>query len=731
MTNKTIDFLKVLHLRGPNIWTYRSVLEAWVDIHDLEDCPSNVIPGLPDRLTTLLPTLIEHRCSIGERGGFVKRLHDGTWPGHILEHVTLELQNLAGIPGGFGKARETSERGVYKVVIRAWQKEVSVAALNMGRDLLMAAIEDRPYDVDAAVAKLRDLIDDYMLGPSTRCIVEAAADKSRRIPYIRLLAEGNLVQLGYGARQRRIWTAETDRTPAIAEGIASEKDLTKSLLASCGVPVPEGEVVASIEEAIAAAEDIGYPVVVKPTDGNHARGVFVNVMTPEEVAAAFPLAAAEGSEVMVERFIKGTEHRILVVGGKMVAANMGEAVSVKGDGKSTIDELIDSQINTDPRRGVEHEFPLYVISLDRFPAAKMEVERQGFTGSSVPEKGQEVMIVRTSNMAFDVTDEVHPDTAELACLAARIVGLDIAGIDLVCEDISKPLDVQRGAIVEVNAGPGLLMHIKPAVGQPRPVGEAIVDHLFEKDEDSRIPVVGVTGSRGKTPVARLIAHLSRLSGQYTGLACSEGVFLDGRQVETPEGTNWDAAERVLMNRSVEAAVFENGCRDILTDGTVYDRCSVGVVTNIDPELHFGEFYIDAPEKVWNVFRTQVDLVLSSGVAVLNAEDPAVVEMASLSDGDVIFFGVDGGAEAIVATRAEGRRAVFVKDEAIVLATGEAEEVLAPLARIHMLADGEAARPGVLPNLLAAIAGAWALDISPALIRAGVLPYNPKAPLRGD
>ena len=234
MTNKTIDFLKVLHLRGPNIWTYRSVLEAWVDIHDLEDCPSNVIPGLPDRLTTLLPTLIEHRCSIGERGGFVKRLHDGTWPGHILEHVTLELQNLAGIPGGFGKARETSERGVYKVVIRAWQKDVSLAALHMGRDLLMAAIEDRPYDVDAAVANLRDLIDDYMLGPSTRCIVEAAADKQRRIPYIRLLTEGNLVQLGYGARQRRIWTAETDRTSAIAEGIAQDKDFTKRLLTACG-----------------------------------------------------------------------------------------------------------------------------------------------------------------------------------------------------------------------------------------------------------------------------------------------------------------------------------------------------------------------------------------------------------------------------------------------------------------------------------------------------------------
>ena len=361
----------------------------------------------------------------------------------------------------------------------------------------------------------------------------------------------------------------------------------------------------------------------------------------------------------------------------------------------------------------------------------MEVARQGFTGASVPAAGQEVMIVRTSNMAFDVTDEVHPDTAELACLAARIVGLDIAGVDLVCEDVSQPLAGQQGAIVEVNAGPGLLMHIKPAVGQPRPVGEAIVDHLFEKDEDSRIPVVGVTGSRGKTPVARLIAHLLRISGQYTGLACSEGVFLDGRQVETAEGTNWDAAERVLMNRSVEAAVFENSCRSILADGTVYDRCLVGVVTNVDPELHFGEFYIDSAEKVWNVFRTQVDLVLSYGVAVLNAEDPAVVEMAELSDGEVIFYGVDADAAAIATARAAGQRTVYIRDGAIVLARGAEEDPVARLDRIAMLAGGAAAQPGVLSNLLGAIAGAWALGISPAMIRAGVTPYDPTAPLRND
>ncbi|HMW52928.1 MAG TPA: Mur ligase family protein, partial [Rhodocyclaceae bacterium] len=472
-------------------------------------------------------------------------------------------------------------------------------------------------------------------------------------------------------------------------------------------------------------------VVVKPSDGNHARGVFTNISTPDEVAKAFPLSLAQGSEVIVERFVRGSEHRLLVVGGRMVAANKGDTVSVVGDGKHTIDQLIDLQINSDPRRGDEHEFPLYRITLDRFPAAQMEVERQGYTGSSIPPDGQDVMIVRTSNMAFDVTDQVHPDTAELACLAARIVGLDIAGVDLVCEDISLPLGAQKGAIVEVNAGPGLLMHIKPGVGEPRPVGEAIVAHLFEHDADSRIPVVGVTGSRGKTPVARLVTHLLRLSGQYTGLASSEGVFLDGRQVETPARTNWDAAERVLMNRSVDVAVFENGCRSILSDGTVYDRCLVGVVTNVDAPLHYGEFYMDAPEKVWNVFRTQVDLVLPQGAAVLNAEDPAVVEMAELSDGEVIFYGVDGQAPAIAQARSEGKRTVYVSDGAIVLATGDKAEAVARLNKIAMLRNGAGERPGVLSNLLAAVAAAWALGVAPALIRAGVKPYDPNAPLRND
>jgi cyanophycin synthetase len=498
-----MKFLKILALRGPNIWTYRPVLEVWLDIGPLEDSPSNLIPGFYERLTAWLPSLAEHRCGIGEPGGFLLRLREGTWPGHILEHVTLELQTLAGMQGGFGKARSTSVRGVYKVVVRSRNEKVSIAALHAGRDLVMAAIEDKAFDVKAAIHHLRELIDSHCLGPSTACIVDAAT--ARNIPSIRL-TDGNLVQLGYGARQHRVWTAETDRTSAIAEGISRNKDLTKQLLTSCGVPVPEGRIVESPEDAWDAAEDIGVPVVVKPTDANHARGVSTELMTRAEVEAAYHLADAEGSEVLVERFVRGNEHRLLVVGGKLAAAARGETVSVLGDGVATVRQLIDQQVNSDPRRGEEEEFPLDVLLVDKNPAVRFEIERQGYAADSVLPKDVSIIVQRNGNVAFDVTDIVHPEVAAAVSLAARVVGLDIAGIDLVAEDISKPLNEQGGAIVEVNAGPGLLMHLKPAEGQPRPVGKAIVDHLFADDETGRIPVVGITGSSGKTRVAKILAR---------------------------------------------------------------------------------------------------------------------------------------------------------------------------------------------------------------------------------
>ncbi|PTR16919.1 MULTISPECIES: cyanophycin synthetase [unclassified Nitrosospira] len=724
--NKDIKFLEVRHLNGPNIWTLRPVLEAVVDIGDLEDFPSNTIPGFYDRLSSWLPSLIEHRCSYGERGGFLRRLEEGTWPGHILEHVTLELQNLAGMPGGFGRARETSQRGVYKVTVSAWHEDIARSALFAARELVLSAMGyrqgDHPFDVRNAVEHLRDMVDSLWLGPSTACIVEAAL--SRGIPSIRLLAKGNLVQLGYGVRSQRIWTAETDRTAAIAETISRDKDLTKELLRSCGVPVPEGRVANSAEDAWEAAQDIGLPVVIKPCDGNHGRGVFIELSKREEVESAYHVALKEGTGVLVERYVPGTEHRLLVVGGRLVAANRGDSVSVTGDGKATFRELIRNQINSDPRRGSTEDHPLNLISIDG--VTRMEIARQGFTVDSIPPAGLEVLIQRNGNHAFDVTDEVHPSTAAAVSLAARVIGLDIAGIDLVARDISRPLAEQGGAIVEVNAGPSLLMHIKPAVGAPRPVGEAIVDHLFPNHEDGRIPVVGITGSHGKTTVAHIIAHLLALSGRHTGLACSDGFYLDRRQVFSGDHAKRKAANNMLTNRSVEAAVLENGGDSILCEGLAYDGCQIGVVTNVELERHYGRHDIQTPRQVFDVLRTQVDVVLPTGAAVLNARELLLVEMAGLCNGEVIYFSADPESPVISAHRehgtnglgsVRGTRAVIVRDNEILLANGSNETPVAALAEIAFGNDVDARTE--VENILAGVAAAWAFGIAPALIRQGI------------
>ena len=710
---------RMAHLRGPNVWTYRPVIEAVVDIGELEDFPSNTLPGFYQRLTGWLPGLIEHRCSVGRRGGFLMRLRDGTWPGHILEHVALELQTQAGMKTGFGKARMTHERGVYKVVIRTRDEAVGRAALESARDLVMAAINDTPYDIGATIAKLTDMVDRRCLGPSTACIVDAATE--RGIPHIRL-NDGNLVQLGQGAAQRRIWTAETDRTSAIAEGISRDKDLTKQLLAAAGVPVPEGRTVESAEAAWDAAEDIGLPVVVKPSDGNHARGVSLNLKTREEVMQAFVAAEAEGSEVIVESFVPGQEHRLLVVGGKVAAATRGEIIRVGGDGKSTIAQLIETQVNTDPRRGEEETLPLETLRVDD-PVLLLLLQRQSLTPQSVLPRGQSAVVQRTGNMAIDVTGQVHPDIAEQMALAARVVGLDIAGIDLVVEDIAKPLAPQGGAIVEVNAGPGLLMHLKPAVGRAQPVGEAIVEHLFPGHESGRVPIVGLIGDGQSALAPRLIAALLQLNGQQTALACRDGLFLGARQLQKTDARGMDAGERMLINRTVEAAVLETSARHILTEGLPYDRCQVGVVMAMPGASGLDDLYITDDDQLPNIVRTQVDVVLPQGAAVLNADDAEVLELANYSDGQVILYSLDADSPSVAAHRSRKGRAVLARGNDIVLATGGDETVLLSLSAPDFSSLASDLPADVRPHVLAAVAAAWALGVPTSLIRGGLLRFD--------
>jgi len=722
MNKRDIVIKSTTYLRGPNIWTYCAIIEAVVDIGDLEESPSNTVPGLYERLTTWLPSLVEHRCSPGVYGGFLMRLKEGTWPCHILEHVTLALQDLAGVPGyGFGRARETEQRGVYKVMVSGWEEKVTLAALYMGRDLVMAAIDDLPYDLEGELEKLRDLAQELCLGPSTASMVLAADE--RTIPAIRL-SEGNLVQFGYGAKQRRIWTAETDQTSAIAETISRDKGLTKQLLETCGVPIPNGRAVDSAVDAWDAAQDLGLPVVVKPVDGNHGRGVFINLETRQEIEAAYEVAVDEGSGVLVERFIRGNEHRLLIVGGKLAAAAKGQPALVVGDGKQTVQELITSQINSDPRRGRGEDQPLNPVRIDS--AARLELTRQGLDANSVVPLGREVLIQRIGNVAFDCTDEVHPEVIEMAALAAKTVGLDIAGIDLVAEDISKPLHAQGGAIVEVNAGPGLLMHLKPAEGLSRPVGKAIIDHIFPGQENGIIPLVGITGSTGTSNIAHLVHHILSAYGWRTGLASTQGLYVGARKLFSGNASDWDQARRLLLNREVEAAVIETSGIEILTNGLTYDRCSVGIVTDIFYDSIFKRADVDyhafeTSEDLIKVYRCQVDVVWPHGVGILNADDPNVASMAEYCDGSITFYSPRSDSPVLLQHLAAGKRGVTLEADSIVLATGTSREYVCALNELpheKFVRDADA-----LSHLLAAIAAAWALDIPTHTLKSALLSYR--------
>lgn len=707
-----MEFRKVLALSGPNVWANFSVLEAWVDLGVLKDSPSDELPGLNDRLTSWLPSMVEHRCSEGERGGFFERLRRGTYQAHVLEHVALELQSLAGTPVGFGRARETSEDGVYRVAVEYRDEEFARACLQSARELCLAAVHDRPFDVEAEVRRLRVLNHEVRLGPSTGAIVAAA--RKRGIPTRRMNRE-SLVMLGHGARQKRISTAETSRTGAIAEQIAQDKELTRELLKQVGVPVPEGRPVADAADAWAAAREIGGPVVVKPRFGNHGRGVTTNLSTREQVVAAYALALEMTAEIVVERFAQGEDFRLLVVNGALIAAARREPAQVVGDGVHTVAVLVE-RVNRDPRRSDGHSTPLSVIQLD--PIALMTVAEQGYHAGSVPPAGTTVVIRRNANLstggtATDVTDDVHPEVAARVVEASQVIGLDVAGVDVIARDISRPLEDQGGIIVEVNAGPGLRMHLEPSAGRPRPVGEAVVDSLFPEGDNGRIPIVAVTGVNGKTTVTRLVAAMLRLAGKSVGMTCTDGIHIDGRRIESGDCSGPRSARAVLLNPKVDAAVLETARGGILREGLGFDFCDVGIVTNIGEGDHLGLSDIDSVEKLAWVKRTVIDAVAPWGAGVLKADDPLVADMAQHCKGSVTFFSRAAGDPVIAAHRAGGGKAVFVRDGVLTLADGEREISLIAVARVALTHHG---RVGFqVENVLAATAAAWALGLPFATI----------------
>jgi cyanophycin synthetase len=634
---------------------------------------------------------------------------------HALESAALELQAQAGCPVTFGRTVETIERGTYQVVVQYTEEAVGRLAFELAEALCRSALDDTPFDLKLALAKLRELDEDIRLGPSTGSIVHAAV--TRGIPY-RRLTEGSLVQFGWGSRQRRIQAAETGNSSAIAESIAQDKELTKKLLRAAGVPVPQGRVVSDAEDAWKAACEIGEPVVVKPRDGNQGKGVAVNIKTREDVMTAFAAAQAIRSEVIVERYLSGHDYRLLVVGDHLVAAARREPPAVIGDGVQNIQQLVE-QVNRDPLRGDGHATPLTKVRLDDI--ALKVLSKQGYTAESVPAKGARVILRNNANLstggiATDVTGDVHPQMAARAVEAAQMVGLDICGVDIVCETVIKPLEAQGGGIVEVNAAPGLRMHLRPSFGQGRPVGEAIISSMFADGDDGRIPVVAVAGTNGKTTTVRLTAHILAANKHRVGMTTTDGVYIENERIDTGDCSGPRSARNVLMHPDVDAAVFETARGGVLREGLGFDRCNVAVVTNIGMGDHLGLNYISTVEDLAVVKRVIVQNVAPNGMAVLNAADPMVANMAFSCPGSVTFFAKDSHHPILATHRAQGRRVLYLDGDAIVAAEGKNAHRV-PLTEIPITHNG---RIGFqVENAMAAIGAAWALNIQWETIHAGL------------
>ncbi len=704
-TRITMEVSRIRALRGPNVWSRHTAIEAVVSCRE-GDCSIDVIPGFETRLRARFPDVGALR-PIGHRGPISTA--------HALQFSALGLQALAGCPVTFSRTEPTGEPGLFFVVVEYSEEAVGRLAFDLAQKLCQATLDDEPFDLAAALAQLRELDEDIRLGPSTGSIVQAGL--ARGIPY-RRLTEGSLVQFGWGSKQRRIQAAEVDRTSAIAESIAQDKDLTKRLLEAAGVPVPTGRPVKDIEDAWAAMQEIGGPVVVKPQDGSQGRGVAVNVETRAQLEIAYPAAREISRDVIVERFIPGHDFRLLVVGDRLVAAARRDPPYVIGDGEHTVRELVD-RVNQDPRRGEGHATSLTKIRIDEIALERLA--RQNLTPDTVPPKGERVVLRNNANLstggtATDVTDDVHPDLAARVVDAARVIGLDVAGVDVVCETMQRPLEEQGGSIVEVNAAPGLRMHLAPSYGRGRAVGEAIINSMFASGEDGRIPVVSVTGTNGKTTTVRLIAHLIAATGKRVGMTNSDGVYIGAERIDTGDCSGPKSARNVLGHPDVDAAVLETARGGILREGLGFDRCSVAVVTNIGAGDHLGLNYIHTPDGIANVKKVIASNVAPDGVAVLNATDPYVAAMADLCPGSVTFFAPERHHPVMAKHRALGRRVVYVEHDAVVAAQG-GTEVRIGLAGVPLTRGGTLGFQ--VENVLAAVGAAWALGLDWSVVRRGL------------
>lgn len=635
-----MQILDIKTMNGPNYWSVNRhhLIVMLLDLEDMEQRPTNKIPGFLERLKVLIPSLYEHRCSEGEPGGFFKRVEDGTWMGHVIEHIALEIQTLAGMDCGFGRTRESDKPGVYHVVFSYYEPKAGVYAAKASVAIAEALIEGREYDLDADIQKLREIREDERLGPSTGSIVEEAI--RRKIPYIRLNRH-SLVQLGYGRNQRRIQATIASTTSSIAVELACDKEDTKNLLEAAEVPVPRGVIVYDEEDLKAAIQKIGYPLVTKPLNGNHGKGATTNLNNWEDALAGMQAAQKYSRAVICEKFIVGLDHRVLVINYKFVAAALRTPAAVTGDGVSTIQELV-NKVNSDPRRGFGHEKVLTEISIDQ--ATENVLKAKDLTLESVLPAGEELWLKPTANLstggtATDVTDHVHPSNIILCERIARIIGLDICGIDIMAPDLETPISENGGAVLEVNAAPGFRMHLEPTEGLARNVAEPVIDMLYPPGSTARIPIIAITGTNGKTTTTRMIAHIMKQTGANVGYTTTDGVYIQNQLMVQGDCTGPKSAEFVLKDPTVDIAVLECARGGILRAGLGFHRCNVAVVTNVAGD-HLGLGGIDTIEKLARVKAVVPKTVFDNGHVILNADDDLVYAMREDLKCNIALFSTD-------------------------------------------------------------------------------------------
>ena len=708
-----MEITRIRMLRGPNLWSRHTALEAIVFCDESERSIDS-IPEFENKIRERFPQLGSMR-----RGGQNEVLSLA----HALEHAALGLQAQAGCPVTFSRTLQTVDVGVYQVVVEYIEEVVGRMAFDFAFALIQATLNDAPFDLAAALSELEALYEDVRLGPSTGSIVDAAVQ--RNIPY-RRMTEGSMVQFGWGSKQKRIQAAETSDTSAIAEAIAQDKELTKNLLAAAGVSVPIGEVVTNADDAWRAAQRIGGPVVLKPKDGNQGKGVVANIHTEEKVRAGFAVTQAFGRETIVERYLPGADYRLLVVGNRLSAAARREPAQVVGDGTHTVAELVEIE-NKNPLRGDGHATALTKIQFD--DVALAHLASSGLSPQYVPKTGERVLLRNNANLstggtATDVTDDVHPDVAASAVAAAQMIGLDIAGVDILCEAIYKPLEQQGGGIVEVNAAPGLRMHLNPSYGKSRPVGEDIINMMFPPGEDGRIPVVAVTGTNGKTTTVRLISHLLSETGLRVGMTGTDGVYINHRLIDTGDCSGPKSARNVLMHPDVDAAVLETARGGMLREGLGFDRCEVAVVTNIGEGDHLGLNFITSVEDLAILKRVIVQNVAPTGAAVLNAADPMVARMGDKCAGRVIFFAQNQHHPVIAAHRAKNKKVIYCDGTYIIASKGSRVMYRFPVSDIPLTQNGVLGFQ--IENVMAAIGAAWALGLDAEKIARGLLSFESNA-----